>query len=108
MVRQEIEKDPKRTEIKDPWYNDEIADALRKSAWRTRSPFLYNVRIADHTIVMVRYKNCGSRSSTVALTSSINSAITGRGSTSCVRLSHKAIRSMTRANRRQPRGSRPP
>src|SRR5215472_10499428 len=32
MVRQEIEKDPKRTEIKDPWYNDEIADALRKSA----------------------------------------------------------------------------
>jgi len=48
MVRQEIEKDPKRTEIKDPWYNDEIADALRKSAWRTRSPLLYNVRIADN------------------------------------------------------------
>jgi len=48
MVRQEIEKDPKRTEIKDRWYNDEIADALRKSAWRTRSPLLYNVRIADN------------------------------------------------------------
>ncbi len=63
--------------------------------------------MADDTTAVVHYENCGSRSSTIALTSSINSAITGFGSASWVRLPQKAIRSIMRANRRQPLGNRP-
>jgi hypothetical protein len=81
-------------------------------AYPTRFLFIdairVNFRLADDTIACVRYENSRSRSSTIALTSSLNSTITALGSASCVRLSHKAIRSITRANRRQPDGNRPP